>query len=169
EIVRLVETAYQHLLNTLSTTGGLGMVANWEQQNFPDLLDAPANELADVLGDSLPASAYVNNEYTGQNRVIVLTPRSLLNQEPLHLKIIWLGQEPPKSLVLKYRAFGVLNWSEKSASHVARNVYQVHIPFAELPKDGVEYFAEAVDQTGNPVFAPANAPGAGWTAVVTKM
>lgn len=170
EMVQLVEKAYQHLLLTVSTTGGLGMVTNWEQQNFPDLIHASASALEALIGESLPDAAQVRKDYPGKERLIVLTPRSLLNSgEPLHLNLLWLGKTAPGKIQLQWRAIGDSDWKTRQAQHQARGVYAVEVSSNELSMDGVEFYAEAVTQSGEVLVAPASAPNLGWTAVVTDL
>ncbi|MDP8244335.1 MAG: malectin domain-containing carbohydrate-binding protein [Candidatus Hinthialibacter antarcticus] len=170
EIIRQIESAYQFLVNTVCTTGGMGMIANWEQQNFPALLDAPARELSSMLGEELPAAALLRKDYPGPERLIVLTPRSLYRQgEPLQLRVIHLGEEQPEIIQLKMRAIGDSEWLERKARSLSNRVFHIDVPFTDLPEGGFEYYVEAVHASGGSVASPASAPKRGWTAVVTKM
>ncbi len=45
KLVRTVAALYDFLLATVTNPGELGTVANWEQHNFPDILDKPGEEL----------------------------------------------------------------------------------------------------------------------------
>ncbi len=83
KLVGLVGVVFDHLLATVSTTGELGTVANWNQHNLPGLLTKPGEELARLLGEPLPASAQLAQSYHGPTRVIVPTIRtSLAADEP---------------------------------------------------------------------------------------
>ena len=57
ELVARVEKTQQYLLATLSTTGELGSVTNWQQHVLPSMLFKPGEELAKLLGQPLPADA----------------------------------------------------------------------------------------------------------------
>ena len=57
ELVRQVAEAHELLLASITTTGGMGTVANWQQHLLPSLLTQPGKELADILGEPLPADA----------------------------------------------------------------------------------------------------------------
>jgi len=48
---------HKYLLNSISTTGGLGTVTNWQQHNIPMLIEKPGVELAALLGEDLPVDA----------------------------------------------------------------------------------------------------------------
>ena len=65
KLVRLVGVVFDHLLATVSTTGELGTVANWNQHNLPGLLTKPGEELAKILGEPLPADAQLTQSYHG--------------------------------------------------------------------------------------------------------
>ena len=95
KLVGLVAVVFDHLLGTVSTTGELGTVANWNQHNLPGLLTKPGEELAKLLGEPLPANAQLARSYHGPTRIIVPTTRtSLAADEALKLKVIVLAAGP---------------------------------------------------------------------------
>ena len=107
KLVRLVGVVFDHLLATVSTTGELGTVANWNQHNLPDLLTKPGEELAKILGEPLPADAQLTQSYRGPTRIIVPTTRtSLAANEALKLKVIILSEAPPRAATLYWRKLG---------------------------------------------------------------
>jgi hypothetical protein len=92
ELVARLTEMHQYLLATVSTSGELGNVVNWQQHVMPRLLDGPGKELAKLLGADLPAGAMPPVEYQGNPRLIVPTTRgNLLAGEPLRLTAILLG------------------------------------------------------------------------------
>ena len=89
ELVQQVAEAHELLLASITTTGGMGTVANWQQHLLPSLLTQPGKELADILGEPLPADAMPSDSYDGPPRLIVPTARaSLTAGEDLRLKVI---------------------------------------------------------------------------------
>ncbi len=78
KLVGLVAVVFDHLLGTVSTTGELGTVANWNQHNLPGLLIKPGEELAKLLDEPLPANAQLARSYHGPTRIIVPTTRTSL-------------------------------------------------------------------------------------------
>lgn len=169
--IRLVrETAAMHelLLAHVSTYGGLGNVANWQQHNFPGLLYEPGKKLEAWLGEPLPKEAQIPQHYSGRPRLIVPTVRSLLEPgEPLRLKVIVLGAEP-EQVVLRHRAIGSGQFESTPLEHTARGVYRAEIPAEAIPGD-LEYYITAEADTpagGTTLRFPATAPELNQTLIV---
>ena len=166
-LVRLVSTLFDHLLATVSTTGELGTVANWNQHNLPDLITRPGEELAKILDEALPPDAQPAREYRGPTRVIVPTKRtSLAPNETLKLKVIVLSASPPRAAALYWRKLGEGRFAEIPLRHLARGVYAVEMPSA--PKDDFEYYVKVESEGGQPVCFPASAPALNQTVVVSS-
>jgi hypothetical protein len=92
ELVRCVGDVHRYLLASITTTGGMGNVMNWQQHLLPDLLEKPGAELAAVLGEPLPEDAMPSKAYAGPARMFVPTVRTQLAAgETLRVKAIVLG------------------------------------------------------------------------------
>jgi hypothetical protein len=162
--VELVAAVFDHLLGTVSTTGELGTVANWNQHNLPGLLTKPGEELAKLLGEPLPASAQLSHYYHGPTRIIVPTTRtSLAAGEPLKLKVIVLAQTSPRAATLCWRKLGERRFAKVPLTPVARGVYSVQLPAGG--KDDFEYYVQVEAGGGTPVYFPATAPTLNQTVV----
>ena len=167
KLVRLVRTLYDYLLATVSTTGELGTVANWNQHNLPGLLLKPGDELARLLGEPLPAEAQPAREYRGPTRLIVPTVRaSLAANEPLSLKVIVLSETPPRQAALHWRKLGQGGFAAVPLRHVERAVYLVEL--LPVANDDLEYYIEVQPETGPPVYFPATAPKLNQTLVLVR-
>ena len=143
----------------------LGTVANWEQHLLPDLLEKPEKELAQLLGEDLPADAQPDKIYRGPTRVIVPTLRSCVTTgEELILKVIILSEAPPRDAVLHWRTLGHGRFTKASLFHVARGVWTVRLPSAAADSD-LEYYVRVIPENGQPVFFPATAPTMNQTLV----
>ena len=164
ELIRCVEQLYGELLATVSNPGELGTVMNWEQHNFPSLLEKPGEELAKLLGQPLPADAQLRKNYRGPARLIVPTVRtSLSSAEPLKLTALVLSEQPPRSLTVAWRPLGGDTFSEVIFSAVARGVYTATLPAAT---DDFEYFVRLDTGGPQPAVFPATAPLMNQTVVV---
>ena len=162
---RLVGGVFDHLLATVSTTGELGTVANWNQHNLPGLLNKPGEELAKLLGEPLPAEAQLTQSYHGPTRIIVPTKRtSLALSEALKLKVIILSEVPPRAATLHWRKLSERRFARIPLKLVARGVYSVQLPAGV--KDDFEYYIQAEPERGRPVYFPATAPRLNQTVVV---
>jgi hypothetical protein len=165
KLVRLLRTVYDRLLATVSTTGELGTVANWNQHNLPDLLTVPGDELARILGEALPADVQPDQEYRGPARIIVPTIRtSLAANEPQTLKVVILSERPPRDAVLCWRTLGQRRFASIPLKHQVRGVYSVDLP--AKAKDDFEYYLKVQPDRGQPLYFPATAPKLNQTIVI---
>lgn len=165
ELVRQTGEVFNQLFATVSTTGELGTVMNWEQHNLPGLLTQPGAELAKLLGEPLPADAQPATAYHGPTRVIVPTTRTSVSAgEPLHLKVIVLAEKPPRGGALHWRPLGEGAFAVLPLQHVARGVYAVELPSWATNAD-FEYYVEVADAGGNLTRFPATAPTLNQTVV----
>jgi hypothetical protein len=169
EIVTLMREVYRHLLPTVSTTGELGTVANFEQHIIPGLIDKPGEVLAKALGEPLPVEAKLEREYPGPPRLIVPTVRtSVAEGETLNLKVIVLAKAPPSETALYWRPLAMGEFGRIPLTHVARGVYTVELPDRASGVPAFEYYIEARadDQT---LRFPVTAPSLNQTVVVAPV
>jgi hypothetical protein len=168
ELVRQTAEGYRHLLATVSNPGEFGTVANFEQHMFPDLLDKPGRELAELLGEELPADAQLPRSYQGPTRLIVPTVRtSFLRGESLSIKVCVLAEKPSRELTLYWRRIGRGRFTHLPLRHVARGVYRAEFPSAATRGEDVEYYVECIADDGKRIIFPATAPKVGQTLVAT--
>lgn len=157
----------KYLMNSISTTGGLGTIANWQQHNIPMLIENPGRELAEILGEELSPELIPAENYLGNERMIVPTIRSVLElDEPFRLKIIFFG-ERPESANIYWRNLGKGEYQKINLDHVARNVYSITVS-PNLIHGDFEYYIKAVSGTGKKLFFPATAPGLNQAVVVMR-
>ena len=116
---------HRHLLATVTTSGEMGSVCNWQQQTLPVLLIAPGQELAEMLGEQLPADAVPSKQYAGPPRLFVPEVRSgIAAGETLKLTVIILGAKP-QAAVLYWRRLGQRRIRQASAAtRGPRRVYR---------------------------------------------
>jgi hypothetical protein len=166
QLVQQVGELYEHLFATVSTTGELGTVANWDQHNLPGLLTKPGEELARLLGEALPAEAQPAKGYHGPLRVIVPTVRSSLGTgEGLRLKVIILAEGGPSEALLWWRKLGTGAFRKVPLTHVARGVYSVQLPAQAAADADLEYYIEALTGYHDRAVWPPTAPALNHTVV----
>ena len=169
ELVAQVDKLYDCLLATVSNTGELGTIANWEQHNFPDLLDKPGKQLEALLGEELPADAQLSKTYHGPTRIIVPTVRTSIHRgETLSLKVLVLAEQTPRELSLCWRKMGQGRFARSEVQHVARGVYRAEFPPKATAGDDLEYYIEVTPAKGKPVLWPATAPEQSQTLVAME-
>jgi hypothetical protein len=164
--VRMVESARAimgALLATAGTTGELGTIANWEQHNFPAVIDKPGDALRKLLGAELPPEASLASAYEGPIRIIVPTVRPGRDAgESLKLKVIVLAAAPPQDVTLFWRALGGSRFEAIPLRNIARSVYTVELPASA---GDVEYYIRAAGREGDALF-PATAPALNQTVII---
>ena len=139
--------AYGHLLPTVSTTGGMGTLANIEQHILPDL-----------KLEGLPMA------YGGPTRLIVPTVRTLIEKdEALDLTVIVLAKGDGPKPVVHVRPLGGEAFHKVGCKHVARGVYEATV--ASPKGEDFEFYVEAGGGE-EAVRWPATAPGLCQSVVV---
>ena len=158
ELIAAAAETHKFLLATVSNTGELGTICNWQQQVVEGLFRHPGRELAKVLKKDLPADAQPSQAYTGPLRLIVPTVRTSVEQgQELGLRLIVLSQAPPEELAVFCRPMGTGPFSRIDAKHVSRGVYAAQLPAAGM--DGLEYYVQARGADGATATFPVTAPG----------
>ena len=157
----------KYLMNSISTTGGLGTMANWQQHNIPILIEEPGKELAEILGEDLPLEMKPSKKYPGDERMIIPTVRSVLESGThFRLKIIFFGGKP-KSTGFYWRRLGKGEYQRIDLDHVARNVYGVTIE-SEMINEDFEYYIEALSSRGKKLMFPSTAPELNQAVIVIQ-
>jgi hypothetical protein len=168
-LARQWEEMMTFLLQTVSTPGELGTIANLEQHSRRNpkethFLEKHDAQLSAWLGAPLPAEAQPATTYQGPARLIVPTvPTVLPEGEKLSLKVIVLDREPPQAAAVFWRALGAGEFRQLPLRHVARGVHRAELP--ALGADGLEYYVRAVTAAGQALVWPVSAPGLNQTVV----
>ena len=163
EMAASLKRVFADLLATVSTTGELGTVANWEQHLLPGAWERPEAELAALLGTEIPAEARLSRDYDGPPRLVVPAVRTSLEAgEALSPKALVLARAEAGEVALFWRAMGRGRFVRVPFRHVARGVYEVRLP---APAGDIEYYVEAAAD-GRTVRFPVTAPDRAQTVVV---
>lgn len=163
EMAAVLKRVFEALLLTVSNTGELGTIANWEQHLLPGAWERPEAELAAMLGGELPPEVTLSRAYGGPPRVFVPAVRTSLEAgEALEVKALVLSAERPGAVTLRWREMGEGDYRAVPMANVARGVFAATLP---PPAAAVEYYVEAVAD-GRSVRFPATAPEMGQTVIV---
>jgi hypothetical protein len=158
ELVAQVAEAHELLLATITTTGGMGTIANWQQHLLPRLLAQGGAELAHVLDEPLPADAMPGDSYDGPARLLVPTARpSLAPGEDLRLKVILVGAKRVGGGALYWRPLGSGEFEAVRLERVARSVYAARVSATRIAGRDIEYYVQASSGTDTVRF-PVTAP-----------
>lgn len=165
DLVSCVADVHRYLLATVTTPGGMGNVANWQQHLLSGLLEKPGEELAGILGSELPEDAMPSKKYTGEPRLFVPTARTLVAPgEDLALRAIVLGARP-SAVSVHWRTMGRGAFFRIPMDHLNRGVYGTVLP-AEPALSDLEYYVEAQCGDGESLVFPPTAPDLNLTVVV---
>jgi hypothetical protein len=168
ELIGQVAEAHRFLLATVTTPGGMGTVANWQQHLLPRLFIAPGQELAKILGEELPEDTSLPLAYDGPARMIVPTARTSLSAgEDLRLRVIIIGREKPERSVLYWRPLGKGEFATAPLQHIARGVYSAQISANQITGRDMEYYVQA-SMGADTVRFPTTAPAVNQTIVVVS-
>ncbi len=163
EMAAALRTIFGSLLATVSTTGELGTIANWEQHLLPGAWERPEAELVKMLGAGMPADCVLPRTYDGPPRVVVPAVRTSLEPgEPLALEVLVLSKARPGHADLFWRPMGRGAFAKVPLEHKARGVFEG----ALLPPSGdIEYYIEVGADGGTARF-PVTAPALNQTVIV---
>ncbi len=150
------------LLQTVSTPGELGTVANLELHSRIGMNMLARHDAA--LEKALGGKLALPSSYAGQPRLTVLSARTLAARgEGLAIKILALDRQPMRRVELQVRPMGPGPWQTVPATHVARAVWRVQLPPAA---EDFEYFVVARTEDGRALHWPPTAPEMNQTVVV---
>lgn len=154
---------FGHLLDTVSNTGELGTIANWEQHILPDAWEKGGEQFKELIGTGLPAEAELGVTYEGEPRIVVPAVRTSLEAgEELSLKCIILSRGAPEKADFYWRKMGKGKFQSLPLWRASRGVYNVTLP---TQGTDIEYYIKAkVD--GAEVVYPPTAPRLNQTIVV---
>jgi hypothetical protein len=168
-LIQQTGRVHELLLATITTTGGMGTVANWQQHLLPSLLAEPGKELAALLGEELPADAEPIATGAGSARIMVPTVRTvLMADEDLTLKVMLVNAGESAKAVLRWRPLGRGRFNQTPLEHVARGVYTVTLPAARFEAQDLEYYIAAKPSRGDTLVFPATAPRLNQTVIIAE-
>ncbi|MDR3692375.1 MAG: malectin domain-containing carbohydrate-binding protein [Fimbriimonas sp.] len=154
----------RHLLQTISTPGELGTVANLEQHvRVKDQF--LTSHLKEIGSNALPIIGSLGFRPYVKPRLTVTTLRSLLEPgESLTIPILLQYGASDPVVTVHWRMLGKGDFHAVTAVHLGRGVYRATVP--PVTGIGLEYYVTAPDRNGHPLTFPATAPMLNQTAIV---
>ena len=169
EMIRILTEVQNYLMASVTTNGGLGNVANWQQHIIPRLMREPGMLLEKYLASELPENAKMPDNYSGLPHMFLTTVRTILSKgENLDLKIRTISavnMKPTQSLLF-WRTLGESGYKTKKLSHIANGVYEVQLASEEFTAKGLEYYVEVKFGNGDIKRFPAAAPEINQTVIL---
>jgi hypothetical protein len=173
-LVAAVGDVHRYLLATVSTTGAMGTVTNWQQHLLPELLIKPGEELAGLLGEPLPEDAVPPKRLELKPRLVVPVVRTMLTAgEQLDLDFAVLGAEVRTALATVYPLGSRGSTASADAlpadrSDPDRGCYSVRLPIEAAFGGDFEYYLAVTTKDGRTLYFPPGAPERMQTVVVVK-
>ena len=161
-----------YLLQTVSTTGELGTIANLEQHNLGllQVLNKYDSLIIDATGQPLPPEAELSMKYFGPLRIIVPALRNILEtNEDFNLKVILLSGEPIREAYFYWKNLGEKQFSKLPLTNVNRGVYKLTLSAEIMNGNDFEYYIEAVSASYEKAFFPVTAPSINQTIVIMSL
>ncbi|HTO94544.1 MAG TPA: hypothetical protein VMM80_09210, partial [Bacteroidota bacterium] len=156
---------YLHLLETLSTKGEMGTIANWQQHIRDVALERPALRIESLMGKKLPPDCWPDTALLAVRKMLIPTVRTVIRRgEPFSLEARFYGQSP-ETVTLRWRTLGSESFDAAQFVPVARNVYTISLP-PHLVSGDFEYFVEAHGRMSGDFLFPSTAPQSYQTVVV---
>jgi hypothetical protein len=160
-----LQDIHYFLLNTVTTPGGLGNIANWQQHIMYYYIDLPGEVLSYYFGEELPPDCWPNSNSLLSPRIFVPTIRTdLMSGEGFELKVIIPGKIV-KQPYFFWKSFFQTDFEKIPLTHLNRAVYSIKIP-AERIKEDFEYYIQADSEDGKRMLFPVTAPETNQTVVV---
>jgi hypothetical protein len=137
----------RELLQTVSTTGEMGTIANLEQHNLERMQWLTRYDtLIAALRGKVVSPVVLSKEYKGPARVVVTTKRTMLHKgEGLDMRVRVLAEGKVGGVKLYWRRMGKKGYKEVSGVREEGNVYRVKLGAGEIGGDGFEYYVEGGD------------------------
>lgn len=149
------EEMVTELLQTVSTTGEMGTIANIEQHNMQRMQYLTRyDSLIGAVRGSVPPLV-LSKEYKGPARVIVTTKRTMIAaNESLDLRVRVLTGKAVKGVKLHWRKLGGTDFVEEDGMHEGANVYKVHLGNEKINKEDFEYYITVEIDSGGDLRYP---------------
>lgn len=164
-----IAEVHKYLLQTVSTTGEMGTVANWHQRVIPKLLSQTRQKLSELAYEELSEDIAQTRQYDGPARIFVPTLRSSIEAgESLKLKVIILDSTPPKDAAIYWSGLGEKKYNKATLRHIDRGVYAVTISGEDIKQNDIEYYVEVTTDKGQKLYFPATAPKINQTVIVAE-
>ena len=157
------------LLLVVHSKGEMGTAANLQQHNmdYLDLLTKYDNNIVSITCEPLPESAMPDRKYSGPDRIIVPTRRTMINiNEDFKLKIIVLSEDSITRSTLYWRKFGVQKFDKKPIDFIEKGHGTCSLPGSEFSDSDFEYYLTVELSNNNTLRFPTAAPKVTRTIVI---
>ena len=164
--------AQTYLLESVVSTGEMGMIANLENHSMAEgTISRYDSVIKAITWQDLPPAALPSKEYSGRLRIFSPAVRNtLFKKENFVMKCVVLGRHDESSVCFWWKKMGAREPYQKIImQHVARGVYQVVLPAPVIGGNDFEYYISAsAAGSENTVTFPVTAPQLNHTVVIIE-
>jgi hypothetical protein len=160
----------QQLLQVVNTKGELGMVANLQQHSMDllKLLTKHDDQISNITGRPIPEVGLPDKTYSGLDRIIIPTRRTLLQiNEDFNIKIIVLSNHKVTEAKLFWRNFGDRQYKEENLHFKAPNHGIGIISSSSFSNMDFAYYISVQLENNKVLKFPDDAPETNRTIVIT--
>jgi hypothetical protein len=158
------------LLKVVYTKGEMGTVSNLQQHNmdYLGLLSKYDDQITSLSGKPLPASALPDQIYSGPDRIIVPTRRTIIDKnEDFNLKITVLSEHDINESTLYWRKLGDRKYSKKSIEFTRPEHGSCSLKASDFSNSDFEYYITVNLSDSNIMSFPTGAPQSTRTIVIS--
>lgn len=146
-----------HLLQTVSTTGEMGTIANIEQHNMEQMryLVRYDSLLRKTLANEVQSVA-LSIKYSGPSRLVVSTKQTNLHSsDGLNIRVRVLTSSDILTATIFWKQLGSKKFKQKLLTNERDNVYRINLNPDEFRKTDFEYYIEVKLSTGSRLKYPS--------------
>jgi len=116
-------------------------------------------EIGNMVCISRQLGKNADTNYTGQPKLIVLTPRtSLLPEEDLKLDVFFIDNGNPQKVEFFWKPLGEKKFRKMEAQRQLRNHFTIKLAAEKMKGQDIEYFVKGTTRNGSELNFPATAP-----------
>ena len=170
QLMKIWGEAQTHLMESINTTGDLGVLANLDNHSMAEGMITRYDSLFMALTwQEVPKDGQPSTEYKGRTRIIVPAVRnSIFEGETFRLKMMVIGKFDPTGMFFWWKKMGSTEPYQKiPLKNVTRGVYVVEIPATTIAGNDFEYYISVIGKDANIVY-PASAPQLNQSVIVVK-
>jgi hypothetical protein len=144
-----------YLISAITTWGGIGNVANWQQHIIPNQILPHIRLVKDLAGDT----SWINNLYSknmiGVSKILVPSPQNMIEAgKDYTVKVICFNVNPGKAKIF-WRPLGNNKYEESDLKRISDTYWLATIPSGSIKED-FEYYIQ-IEEKKNFLF-PASTP-----------
>ena len=151
-----LKDVHNYLISSITTWGGIGNVANWQQHIMPMQIHPHAKLVKGFTSDTSWIKDLYAKDMKEVSRIIVPSPQHIIEKgKDYTVKVICFNVDPEQAQLF-WRPLGMKKYNQSDLKKISSTYWEATIP-SENIADDFEYYIE-IKGKENHIF-PASAPG----------